>query len=101
MKNTFETIRESVFIEKWGATALILHDRIILDFRIGKYMDEKQLSEYLCIEHPGIVQSSNDFKKAKAEGVKSAIESDPLAPYEELYNELRIYAEGKYKVKFN
>ena len=46
------------------------------------------------------VQTSERYREADLCGKPTAIASDPLVPYENLYNDLLVYAKENYKKEF-
>lgn len=95
-----ETVLETVFIENFNTTALILENRIFVKLWDTRYCDRQSCFKYLYEFFPGRVQTSEAYKKANRCGENTAIESDPLLPYEKLYDDLFLYAVNKFGEKF-
>jgi len=90
-----EKVIEIVFIEKFNTTAIVLNSRILVRLWDGKYMDREECIKYIHKNFKGWVQTSEQFRIAKKYGEKTGIKSDPILPYENLYNELSLYAQQR------
>lgn len=87
-----EKVLETVFIKEFNTTAIILENRIVVALWGNKFMDKIECWEYINTYCKGWVQTSEAFKKAKINNEETGIKSDPIAPYDELYNTLEHYA---------
>ncbi len=91
-----ESIVETVYLDNWNTTAHILESRVVVMLFNNKYMDRQECFEYIHEYCLGWVESSELYREAKRDGQKIGIKSDPLLPYERLYDDLLIYAKEKF-----
>lgn len=97
----FEKVLETVFIEEFNTTALILKDRVVVMLWHNKYLDRQGCFNHIYEQCKGWVQTSEAFRKAERCGERTGIKSDPILPYENLYNNLIIYAKENYASELN
>lgn len=96
-----ETVLETVFVEDFNTTAQILKNKVVVMLWHNKYMDRQDCFKYIYEYCPGWVQTSEDFKQAERCGETIYAKQDPLLPYENLYNNLILYAKDKFGEEFN
>ena len=95
-----EKVLETIFLQEWNTTAIILETRIVVKLFLEKYMDKQECFEYISDNYNGWVQTSELYRTAKSAGQSIGIKTDPLSVYEELYESLEIYATLKFKDDF-
>jgi hypothetical protein len=96
-----EQVLETVFIEEFNTTAMILKDRVVVMLWNNKYVDRQGCFNHIYEQCKGWVQTSEAFREADRCGKATGISSDPILPYENLYNNLIIYAKENYASEFN
>lgn len=96
-----EQVLETVFIEEFNTTAMILKDRVVVMLWNNKYLDRQGCFNHIYEQFKGWVQTSERFRAAERCGKATGISSDPILPYENLYNNLIIYAKENYESEFN
>ncbi len=98
---TIDTVLETVFLKNNQTIAHILKNDIVVQIWHNNFYNKKECFNYINEYMKGIIQSHDSFKKAEKEGYKTAIKTDPLLPYHELYDELIKYAKDKFGEDFN
>ena len=101
MNMKIETVLEIVYVEDFNTTAMILKNRVVVMLWYDKYMDRQDCFNYIYEHCKGWVQTSEQFKEAERCGKKTGIKADPILPYENLYNNLILYAKDKFGDEFN
>ncbi len=94
-----EKVLETVFLQKWKTTALILENRIVVMLFHGRYIDQHECFKHIYEHCPRWVQTSESSRKANRLGNPGGFK-DPIQPYEDLYDDLLIYAQNKFGNEF-
>ncbi len=97
----FKKVLETVFIREMDTTAMILTDEIVVKLWDNSYLNKNECFTYIYDNFKGWIQTSEAFKEADRCGKDTALESDPLEPYETLYYELNKYAKKRYLDEYN